>query len=140
MFRLVVAPDCCGRKVVRSVALRMPSFSMSAGRYVSTGFGPVSCAVGMFEPVTITRSISVTPDAVVSWANAFGAKTVRPPTLAMRATRRHFPSNEAFISDPSWPDESDYTDFCGNLQCQSLAETPEVLTLNAGRVGRAYTI
>ena len=33
---------CCGRNVVRSVALRMPSCSMSAGREVSTGFGPVS--------------------------------------------------------------------------------------------------
>ena len=31
---------------------------MSAGRYVSTGFGPVSSAVGMFDPVTMTRSTS----------------------------------------------------------------------------------
>ena len=67
MFRLVVAPDCCGRKVVRSVALRMPSFSMSAGRYVSTGLGPFSSAVGMFEPVTMTRSTSAIAP-VVTWA------------------------------------------------------------------------
>ena len=41
-----VPPASCGRNVVRSVALRMPSFSMSAGRCVSTGFGPTSSAVG----------------------------------------------------------------------------------------------
>src|SRR6266481_3293266 len=60
MFRLTVPPASCGRKVVRSVALRMPSFSRSLGRYVSTGLGPVSSAVGMFDPVTITRSTSAT--------------------------------------------------------------------------------
>src|ERR1043166_6073175 len=34
---------------------------MSCGRYVSTGLGPVSSAVGIFEPVTITRSTSAVP-------------------------------------------------------------------------------
>ena len=33
---------------------------VGVGRYVSIGFGPISSAVGMFEPVTITSSI-VTP-------------------------------------------------------------------------------
>src|SRR6058998_3690838 len=41
----------------------MPNFSMSCGRYVSTGFGPVSSAVGMFEPVTTTRSTSAVDGA-----------------------------------------------------------------------------
>src|SRR5213595_813438 len=58
MFWLIVPPASCGMNVVRSVALRIPSFSMSCGRYVSTGFGPVSSAVGIFEPVTTTRSSS----------------------------------------------------------------------------------
>jgi len=34
---------------------------MSSFRYVSTGFGPTSSEVGMFEPVTTTSSI-VTPE------------------------------------------------------------------------------
>ena len=42
----MVVPISCGRLVSKSVALRMPSFSMSAGRYVSTGFGPISSARG----------------------------------------------------------------------------------------------
>ena len=58
------------KEVSRSVELRTPSFSMSAGRYVSTGFGPVSSAVGMFEPVTITRSISAWPGTVAGGAPA----------------------------------------------------------------------
>jgi hypothetical protein len=28
---------------------------------VSTGFGPTSSALGIFDPVTMTRSISATP-------------------------------------------------------------------------------
>ena len=56
MFVLRVPPASCGIMVCRSVELRTPSFAMSSTRYVSTGFGPVSSAVGMFEPVTITRS------------------------------------------------------------------------------------
>jgi DNA-binding beta-propeller fold protein YncE len=50
----VVNANTCNARVPSS-ALRTPSFSMSLGRYVSTGLGPVSSAVGMFEPVTITR-------------------------------------------------------------------------------------
>src|SRR6266404_785449 len=108
MFRFVVAPDCCGRKVVRSVALRMPSFSMSAGRYVSTGFGPVSGAVGMFEPVTITRSTSVTAGAVLSWVSASAVEITKHPAAAKTATRQYFGSSRVFIPDPNGPDERDY--------------------------------
>ena len=79
MFRFWVPPDCCGRKVVRSLALRMPSFSMSAGRYVSTGLGPVSSAVGMFEPVTMTRSTSAVAPVV---ACARGGDAIAADTIA----------------------------------------------------------
>jgi hypothetical protein len=63
IFWLMVEPISCGSLVSRSVALRTPNFSMSLARYVSTGFGPTSSAVGMFEPVTITRSTSALPCA-----------------------------------------------------------------------------
>src|SRR5262249_36381327 len=75
----------------------MPSFSMSCGRYVSTGFGPVSSAVGMFEPVTTTRSTSAVDDAAApgwagtagagSCANALDARMNGNPTPAMKARR-----------------------------------------------------
>src|SRR4029077_2350922 len=87
----------------RSVAFRIPSFSMSCGRYVSTGFGPVSSAVGMFEPVTTTRSTSAgAGDAAGAagagnWANAFDAKTKGIPALATNATRRDLNLVEAFV-------------------------------------------
>src|SRR6476659_4562596 len=75
----------------------MPSFSMSCGRYVSTGFGPVSSAVGMFEPVTTTRSTSAEDDAAAAGsagtagagncAKAFDARINGNPTLAIKARR-----------------------------------------------------
>ena len=46
VFWVLVLPISWGKLVSRSVALRMPSFSISAGRYVSTGFGPTSCCRG----------------------------------------------------------------------------------------------
>jgi hypothetical protein len=65
----------------------MPSFSRSAGRYVSTGFGPTSSAVGMFEPVTITsatiatrRSASRDVD-MVCWPNDTEARSKGTPTM-----------------------------------------------------------
>src|SRR5262245_19132292 len=116
MFRFMVAPDCCGRRVVRTVALRMPNFSMSDGRYVSTGFGPTSCAVGMFEPVTITRSTSITPEAAVSCANVFASRPIKHPSPAMTAAPKKFDLWEAFISDPSGSGERDYTELSQNLQ------------------------
>src|SRR5262249_11983466 len=61
MFRLTVPPAFCGMICCKSPEFRIPNFSMSCGRYVSTGFGPVSSAVGIFEPVTMTRSTSPTP-------------------------------------------------------------------------------
>ena len=105
MFWLIVPPASCGIKVVRSVALRMPSFSMSCGRYVSTGFGPVSSAVGMFEPVTTTRSTSAEgagpPGAVCAagagnCANALDARMKGNPTLAIKARRTNLNVFSAF--------------------------------------------
>jgi hypothetical protein len=93
MFRLTVLPDSCGRKVWKSVALRMPNFSMSAGRYVSTGFGPISSAVGMFEPVTTTRSNSAVAPVVTGaadgegfWPDVIDTDKSAIPTLAAKAT------------------------------------------------------
>src|SRR5882762_5867928 len=77
----------------------MPSFSMSCGRYVSTGFGPVSSAVGMFEPVTTTRWTSAVDGAAApgsagtagagSCASAFDAIMKGTPTQATRVMRRN---------------------------------------------------
>src|SRR5207237_3641608 len=94
MFRLVVPPASCGRKVVRSVALRIPSFSMSCGRYVSTGFGPVSSAVGMFDPVTITRSATASPAGAGAagagnWANETDAQHTEFKTVTTQATQKN---------------------------------------------------
>src|SRR5215813_2550010 len=70
---------------------------MSCGRYVSTGFGPVSSAVGMFEPVTTTRSTSAADGAAAPGSagtagagncpSAFDASVNENPTLAINARR-----------------------------------------------------
>src|SRR6516165_4707620 len=70
---------------------------MSCGRYVSTGLGPVSSAVGMFEPVTTTRSTSAVDGGGApgsagtagagNCANAFDARINGNPTLAIKARR-----------------------------------------------------
>src|SRR5256886_15969768 len=86
---------------MRSVELRMPSFSMSLGRYVNTGFGPTSSAVGMFEPVTITRSTSAAAGGGAAaapgggggggggvWGSAFAAENKGDPTVATTAAGR----------------------------------------------------
>src|SRR5262245_33997733 len=86
----------------------MPSFSMSCGRYVSTGFGPVSSAVGMFEPVTITRSSSAVDGAAApgsagtagagNCANALDTRMNGNPTPAIKAVRRNVFSAFLIIS------------------------------------------
>src|SRR6266481_956672 len=85
----------------------MPNFSMSCGRYVSTGFGPVSSAVGMFEPVTTTRSTSAdgapggggSPGGAGAGncANALDARMNGNPTLAIRASRTNLNVFSAFL-------------------------------------------
>src|SRR5215470_1728953 len=107
MFRLTAPPACCGMNSCRSVALRMPSFSMSDGRYVSTGFGPVSSAVGMFEPVTTTRSTSAVDGAAApgsagttgagNCANALDARLNGNPTPAIKARRTNVNVLSAFL-------------------------------------------
>src|SRR5215468_4345170 len=79
---------------------------MSCGRYVSTGFGPVSSAVGMFEPVTTTRSTSAELGAAAAGsagtagagncANAFDAKINGNPTPAIKARRTNLNVFSAF--------------------------------------------
>src|SRR5438445_10980646 len=62
---------------------------MSSRRYVSTGFGPVSSAVGMFEPVTMTRSvvasIGVLGEDDGFCANTFETSNAGSPTAAAKA-------------------------------------------------------
>src|SRR6266536_1895008 len=82
---------------------------MSCGRYVSTGFGPVSSAVGMFEPVTMTRSTSAAPAGAPgggggggaagagNCANALDARMNGNPTLAIRASRTNLNVFSAFL-------------------------------------------
>src|SRR5215831_13156299 len=79
---------------------------MSCGRYVSTGFGPVSSAVGMFDPVTTTRSTSAVDDAGApgsagtagagNCANAFDARINGNPTPAIKARRTNLNVFSAF--------------------------------------------
>src|SRR5436190_5501974 len=79
---------------------------MSCGRYVSTGFGPVSSAVGMFEPVTTTRSTSAVDGGGApgsagtagagNCANAFDARINGNPTPAIKARRTNLNVFSAF--------------------------------------------
>src|SRR5262245_19040553 len=79
---------------------------MSCGRYVSTGFGPVSSAVGMFEPVTTTRSTSAVDGGAAPGSagtagagncpNAFVASVNENPTLAITARRTNLNVFSAF--------------------------------------------
>src|SRR5215472_9924029 len=73
----------------------------------------------MFEPVTITRSSSVTPDVGVSCPNVFVAETIKHPNIAMTALQEDFDSGDTFISDPNGSDGRDYTEFHQALQRQS---------------------
>ena len=78
-------------------------FEVCRSRYVSTGFGPVSSAVGIFEPVTMTRSTSAAPGAAACWANAFAVKIKKNPTIAVREDPE---LSGAFISDAKRLEES----------------------------------
>src|SRR6516162_10958343 len=80
---------------------------MSCGRYVSTGLGPVSSAVGMFEPVTTTRSTSAVDGGGApgsagtagagNCANAFDARINGNPTPAIKARRTNLNVFSAFF-------------------------------------------
>src|SRR5262245_31319718 len=79
---------------------------MSCGRYVSTGFGPVSSAVGIFEPVTTTRSTSAVDGAAApgsagtagagNCANALDARINGNPAPAIKARRTNLNVFSAF--------------------------------------------
>jgi len=56
---------------------------------VSTGLGATSSALGMFEPVTITRSTSAVLDAGTGeglWPDAIDRGKNAAPTLAAKTT------------------------------------------------------
>src|SRR4029079_9505132 len=91
---------------------------MSCGRYVSTGYGPVSSAVGMLEPVTITRSASATPTTPGACAAAVASQIKELPAAAKPATHQAFGSRRTFISDPKGSDGAITSDFTRILQLQ----------------------
>src|SRR5206468_10029886 len=74
-----------------SVVVPAPDLLIRSRLRLNTGFGPTSSAVGIFDPVTITRSTSAAgADAAAgegSAANAFDTATNGYPTLATSAMR-----------------------------------------------------
>src|SRR5438309_9433722 len=75
--------------------VRSPDLLMLSRLYVSTGFGPTSSAVGMFEPVTMTRSASAAAGAGAApsggggfCANALDAMPRSIPTVVGRPARK----------------------------------------------------
>ena len=77
---------------------------MSAGRYVSTGFGPTSSAVGMFEPVTITSATMATRWSAsrdvdtVSWPNEIEARSKGIPHYAPSGTADEWSLDDKLLS------------------------------------------
>ena len=74
---------------------------MSDGRYVSTGFGPISSAVEMFEPVTTTRSTSAVLDAGTDegfWPDTIDTNKSATPTLAAKAAPAEQPPDTNFTN------------------------------------------
>ncbi len=66
------------RFLINSSAVRSPDFSIMSRVIVSTGFAPTSSAVGMWEPVTMIRSVSPTMLGVgEAVATASGSETLR---------------------------------------------------------------
>src|SRR5207249_7775347 len=76
-----------------SVVVPAPDLLIRSRLRLNTGFGPTSSAVGMSEPVTITRSTSAAGAAAApgggggACANAFDATMNGNPTLATNAMR-----------------------------------------------------
>src|SRR5206468_6616431 len=77
-----------------SAVVPAPDLLIRSRLILNTGFVPTSSAVGMAEPVTITRSTS----AVWSWPDVFGGKTMENPAVAARATGRNPSLSNAFTS------------------------------------------
>src|SRR5213593_494173 len=89
--------------------VRSPDLLMLSRLYVSTGFGPTSSAVGMFEPVTMTRSAVAAAGKIFPWASRAGvgattcagrfdtmAKKIAPRNALLR-NNPHFGSWNLFI-------------------------------------------
>jgi hypothetical protein len=67
----------------------------------------IPSAVGIFEPVTITRSTSAVPDAATGegfWPDAIDTDKSATPTLAAKATPKEPSLTWGFISDPKRSD------------------------------------
>src|SRR5437773_5609905 len=69
--------------LINSSAVRSPDFSIKSRLIVITGFGSTSFAVGIFEPVTMTRAASVVAAGlgVISWPNAIDARNRKIPAV-----------------------------------------------------------
>src|SRR4029077_5106326 len=70
-----------GKSRNNSAAWRSPDFSIKSRLMANTGLGPTSSAVGMFEPVTITRSASAAPVVGAPAAGAAAAGAAAAPVL-----------------------------------------------------------
>src|SRR4051812_35768690 len=68
---------------INSSAVRSPDFSITSRLIVRTGFGPTSSAVGIIDPVTMTRSASAVAAGLIatSWPNAIESRTKRSPAV-----------------------------------------------------------
>src|SRR6058998_1365238 len=85
-----------------SVVVPAPDLLIRSRLRLNTGFGPTSSAVGMSEPVTITRSTSaVSPSggATACCANAFAVKITENPTVAKTQRARTPKLAKLLISD-----------------------------------------
>ena len=83
------------------MVLPPPDLLIRSRLIANTGFGPTSSAVGMREPVTITRSTSaVSPGgAAACCANAFAMKITEKPTVAKTQRARIPKLAKLLISD-----------------------------------------
>src|SRR5438874_4241471 len=90
--------------VLRSSAVvRSPDLSIKSRLRVYTGFGPSSSAVGIFEPVTITRSTSTAGvgEGVGSCANAVEARGQQMIAPLEAAHEINKPLNKSSLSKSS---------------------------------------
>src|SRR5439155_26834766 len=100
LFEIAIMFALAMRRLWRNCSVvNSPDLVMFSRLYVSTGLGPTSSAVGIFEPVTMTRWASAAggagaaPMSVDSgarfWADAFDAIMRGIPTQAARVMRKN---------------------------------------------------
>src|SRR5436190_2740731 len=102
MLSLIDAARTAGNFSTRSVALRTPSRAISSRRYVSTGCGPTSSAVGIFEPVTITSTVVTAGWLALAPDEVFCASTTMTGKKTIKKLTRYKPGlAAAFIAEYS---------------------------------------